>query len=615
MPIVLSGGVNERDDPTVIGQDKLSVGTGIEYRVGRLGPHVARGRKSTGWQPGTAPSGAYGAQFDSGQNHLLVQDGSTVYLANVQGSMSTEASHSAGSNPDPLTGTHYANRHYLVNGVTNLVLDSSLTFRKMGMAQSTITIGTSVTQGASNMSAAIGLAYWVTEYDSLNGIESIAGTVTSTTDAFTQKDGVVVTLAGSRANSNADTYRVYRTTDGDVFPTGGLLTSLPAGTSTYLDSSFATSTLLTPVYGVLGIGGLDFERDIIPPVMSAIGGPFEDSLMGWAVTDPHTIRFTEAGYPESWPACNTIPVQTERNDIGIGFARLGDFVGAFTRDTVWRISRLPRSADSAFAGGEAASVVTRDRGLISRNGAAAFTIPGGGQMIAFASRDGIFATNLDTVIPLTDEVDWETRVDASQLADSFLINDPTGRRLVFSYSKPGSQTHNGVMYIDYISGAFRITHPDHGALRALAVTSWSGMLRVAGLAESGSVYIESVQDIDDSQFYDTAGSVHAIFQTGDVMIAGGPFDNEDIGNVSYMHDRTDATITHSLYFDGNAFPHTKSAGSELDFRTRSASEIGITRRVNSARFRLDSVGTQSWGLHWYDTEGLHRASTQSVKGL
>ncbi len=603
MPIILSDGVNEVEDTTSLPPSVMSKGQGIEYRIGLKGPHVARGRLSTGWTPGSSPTGLYSAQFDNGRDQIVAQVGNSLSFALIQSQMSTAGSSSAGSGPAWLTGCHYGNRHYLSNGVTNVVFEmngAGPSFRTPGMGKPSFTIGVSVTQSAGSMTVVDNMYYWVTEYDSVRGIESIYGT-TAGTGAFTSKDSVILTVTGSKVNPNADSYRVYRTTDTEAFPAGGLLATLASGVSTYTDTLSDTTTALTPVYGTLNIGGLDFDRDVQAPVLQAISGPFQNSLLGWPLGDPHSIAYTEDGYPESWPAPNFIPVQTERNDIGIGFVILGDFCGAFTRDTVWTVARLPRSADSAFAAGEAAAPLTKDRGAISPSGLAAVNIPGGPHLAVFVARDGIWATDLSSSPScLTDGVAWDSRVNTALLADSILLNDSTLRRLIFLYAKAGDSTHTGVMYLDYQTGTFRITHPDHGALAAGAVGPWSNMLRGFAIAETGTVYVEAVQDKDDSLFTDSSGSVQASIKTAQIFIADTPFKDVDLRVVSYRHSATTARVEHRLFFDQNPIPHYKL----MDFSDAEATEVGATREVNTVQLQLDSIGTQSWGLHWIDIEAL-----------
>jgi hypothetical protein len=138
------------------------------------------------------------------------------------------------------------------------------------------------------------------------------------------------------------------------------------------------------------------------------------------------------------------------------------------------IYRLPRDADSIFASAEAQDLVTDQRGCVSRRGAAAFTPPGSGAIAAWVARDGIWVSNLTGApIPVTDKIDWEGRVDASNLSTCRLLDDPNCRRLIFIYRKKSDTTHNtGIWYLDYQEfqqRGIRTCFADHGPL-ADAVT-------------------------------------------------------------------------------------------------------------------------------------------------
>jgi hypothetical protein len=360
-----TGGVNERE-PTLIADDSLQNTKGAEYRVGEVGLFVARGRDQWGDLGGVTGIGLYEAGFDGTSQYIIAHEGDTYHAARIaSGTLSFSAIDSLTTGSSPIVGTHYANRHYTANGVNNRRLESTatgITSFPIGMSVSTYAIGVSVTQGAGSMDATTGLVYWATEYDANRGIESITGASVST-GSFTDKNSVIVTVTGVSANTRATHIRWYRSTDGGGWPDGGIIQSTAVGTTQITDTNTNTGSLLVPSYGIVSIGGIDTERDEAPGALSTVFGPFQDSLLGVAVAEPRVLRFTPAGYPDSWPSVYGIPIESQRRDEIITGVVLPGRIGVFCNDSVHVVYRLPRDSDSIFAAGEMQEPLTDARGF------------------------------------------------------------------------------------------------------------------------------------------------------------------------------------------------------------------------------------------------------------
>ena len=601
MPIIPSGGCNEREDPTLIGEETLARATGVEYRPGLLGVYTARGRSLHSNVEGTTGRALYWAGYDDGTDYLVYQESDNYRPVAVSG-VPSGVTLSCGSGSDAMVGCHYGNRHYLVNGVSNIVAErdsiTGVTFRTAGMvATNSAVTGTSITQGSGSFTVTTGLVYWITEYDSTRGIESVYGATSTSTGGFSNLDGIILTISGATHNRNSDYLRLYRTTDGGVFPDGGLLATLAVGATTYTDSYATVSSLPSPSYGTIDIAGLDFDRDVAPPTLSSIT-EFEDSLCGFKVNS-RSFRFTPAGYPESWPTIYEVPLDSELHDIGIAAAELNGALGLFTRDSVWRLMRLPREVDSAFASGEVRARVTGERGCISRRGVARYTVPGQGEMLAFVSRDGIYITNLDQVLPATDGVDWNDRVDHNYIHLSTLTNDPVNRRLVFLYRKPGETGNTGVMYLNYEGGQLRVTHPDHGALSSAAVCEKDGALELFttdSRAGNGSIWIEGASD-DESLANGTRNIDWAV--TTSTFMPAGPHDTASVERIAWRHTESEDAVRQSYSVDGVDQP-----GRAIDFSDGTLSDSGVSRDANTVSFSLEGSASAPIGLQWFDPLGV-----------
>lgn len=607
MPICPDGGVSERE-PTLIPDNVLQDSQGAEYRVGEDGVFVARGRQHYGTISGITAKAVYEAGFDAGP-YILAHMDDTYYSAPVTAaglSFSSVISFAFGTSG--LVGCHYANRHYLANGISNVrvELGTTVTAYPIGMTRSTFTLGTSVTQGAGSLSAATGLVYWTTEYDSTRGTESMTGASVST-GAFAGKNSVVVTVTGVSANTLADSIRWYRTLDGGAFPDGGLIATTAIGTTTITDTLIDVSTLTVPQYGLISIGGLDVERDAPPLPMTTIFGPYQDSLLGVTVGEPRVLRFTPAGYPDSWPANYAIPMEVGRQDQIIGGIVIQGRIVVFCNDSIQVIFRLPRDSDSIFAAGDAQDEVTAARGAVSRKGFCKFSPFMSPTLAACVSRDGIFAGDM-TVAPvsLTDQTNWESRVDVSRLNDCVLRDDAINRRMVFLYWRPTDTTYRtGIWYLDYQAFSdkgIRITFADHGPLvDATDFRSADGSRRLVSMDSrraNGKVYIEANQDADDSLLTDDSGSVAFRIKTKEFLPASAQ-GAATVTKVRYLHGPGPAQIENRCYYNRETQYEMKPMD---DPTIRAASAVSVQRNVNAITFEVYSVGTQSYGIHWFDIE-------------
>jgi hypothetical protein len=624
MPLFSPNGGVDETEPTLIADNALQDCDGAEYRVGEPGIFVARGRDQYGQVVGDQGRGIYEAGFDTG-GYLLAHTGNSLSAA-VAGSTTLTFAliDNLPTGSTAIVGSHYANRHYLATCVGNRRIElgaSGVTAFLMGMSRSTFTIGTSVTQGVSNMTVITGLVYWATEYDSIRGIESMTGS-SANTGAFASKDGVVLVVTGVSANPRNDQLRWYRSVDGGQFPDGGLIATTPIGTTTYTDTQISVDSLTVPGYGIVSIGGLDTERDAPPPTMSTIFGPFQDSLLGVDVADQRTLLFTPAGYPDSWPAGYGIPLETKRRDEIVTGVVLPGRIGVFCKDSVHVIYRLPRDSDSIFAAGEMQEIITDERGCVSRRGACAFTPIGGFPMAMWVARDGIWVSTLtggQSPQPVTDLTDWDGRVDIANLHSCRLVDDPINRRIVFIYRRVTDSGFNtGIWYLDYqgVDGmSIRITFADHGPLAdAQTYEAPNGKRQLASIdsrTDNGKVYIEATQDVDDSLLLDSAGSVRFRFRTKEFMPSG-IRGTASLGKATYMHDAAPERVTHRFYFNRrDSNPEVKMMP---DTTTRCASDVVLGKNVNSMSVELESASTTSYGVHWIDIEGMDPAPLAGREG-
>lgn len=296
-------------------------------------------------------------------------------------------------------------------------------------------------QGSGSLAATSGVQYWWTEYVDSEGIESTSGLayVSDSTGSFSAASGVLVTAPPERANSNATHWNLYRTTDGGAYPTGTRVTSLSlvdengnvSLPTSYMDTTDPATAASSVVYGVIIIAGISFERDVAPPIATVME-TFQNMVVVAPVDKPATLRYSAPEYPESFPLCNVITLNSDRDDNVIALAKLGARLGVFMGTRCRRIDHLPTVTDPEFS--VAPEDFAPDHGCESRNGICYATLPGANaEQIVYVARDGLRVTNLYTSERLTDAIDWRKTVDVTQLSLSNLVNNTSESRLEFQF--------------------------------------------------------------------------------------------------------------------------------------------------------------------------------------
>lgn len=160
-----------------------------------------------------------------------------------------------------------------------------------------------------------------------------------------------------------------------------------------------------------------------------------------------------------------------------------------------------------------------------------------------------------------------------------------------------------------------MTFADHGPLvDAITHAAADGSRRAFSLdsrSGNGQVYLESTQDVDDSQLLDASGSVRFRMRLKE-FLTNGPRGTVSLGNATWMHDAGPATITHRFYFDRrDDNPEVKRLANPT---IRNADSVILGRNVNSVSLEIESTGTTSYGVHWVDIEGFDAGNLGGREG-
>lgn len=177
--------------------------------------------------------------------------------------------------------------------------------------------------GAGNLTGDYDWRY--TYYNSVTGAESNPSDV-GTTITLAAENANVPVVQGVATNGDMDKIRVYRR--GGTLPDAWrLVDTIANATATYVDSSsdtaIASARIMALDNDIMGTSvtqaGVTLA-DLSAVPLPYIWGSLEETL--FACGDPNrpdTVYYSKQGMPESWPAENTIPIETPQDRVVNGF--------------------------------------------------------------------------------------------------------------------------------------------------------------------------------------------------------------------------------------------------------------------------------------------------------
>jgi hypothetical protein len=397
-------------------------------------------------------------------------------------------------------------------------------------------------------STTTGVYYWVTEKIDTEGIQSSISRHADGTPSIStlstlagSASGFSVTLPYPQTNPSATHYNLWRTTDGGVYPTGFLVATIPINATdtapVYLDTSDPLIAPSSTTYGYFSIAGLVFDRDLPPPVATVMT-TFQNVNVVAPVDEPNVLRYSAAGYPESYPLMNRIVLSSERDDTIYGVGVLGNVLGVFMHGRIRRVAHLPTPTDPTF-GADPEDIAT-DHGVETRKGIAYLT-PSNGEaaLIAYVARDGIRVTDMYRSIVTTVNLDWDAIVDVSALSSSQIVNNSFYSRLEFFFTPTAAfrtamawpVNTKAVMWLSYVidndgqMDMSRLRCTFHPASFAWAFTApvagkdYTFMLSdLGGSSAAGKLFIDEVGDNDASLSFDGNGTIPRRITTGKAYI-------------------------------------------------------------------------------------------------
>lgn len=402
---------------------------------------------------------------------------------------------------------HYNGEHIILSGGDNMVFyrdANGQSVKAHGLPSQDSSLWFQLSTATSSGSTKAGVyTAWFTWYDSTNDIESTASTPAFGTDngsaTFTQgfceidtdiatADNLNIVIEQSvldAAPAGVDQIKLYvaqpqplpasGTNRINIWPSGNVvqtLTIASLNTDTYTLDGVPTvcyrirheddggddglpiaegviSTYQTDItlfdYVQVAVGGLAaFSGRKGQPPDATTGDVFDDSLCLNDVTDPRKLKFSWPGLPHEFPATYYINFDTEKLDTITCIKSLGNKLGVFMSGQLWRVNWLPAQTDFDFARGRVRELVSADIGALNPQAVTHVDIPGVGPMLAFVDRNGIYMTDLVTVVQLTEHVNWGGLAGGAANSNVVLINNPDLKRLELYVP-----TYGWVYYLHY----------------------------------------------------------------------------------------------------------------------------------------------------------------------
>ena len=353
-----------------------------------------------------------------------------------------------------------------------------------------------------------GMYYAYTEVDSVNSLESPPSPSVFVTG--TGINNVLLGLPSSTQgtgvkNSNTNFFRIYRTTDGGTEGESmGVICNdvAPEPTLTSFTDDFSVidkDTQATPLLRMLSIssnreGETNYFLDEPPPNLKTLTS-WEGSLVGTSISQPRSLYYSEAGYPESWPTINSIvkfPIP-ERDEI-VNCVTVGDTLMIACTNAIITLTSLPRVLDGVF--NAAAAVPMKGQpGCVGQYAITTYSVAGEPRAV-WVSPYGIHETNGVNSRRLTNALNWAATVNAATLSTAVLQWNQKTLALKFAYDSDGGGTNDSFLLLHMApehqtENGPKITGPFTASINCLASSEVAGVYReYSGHVSDGKVYLE-----------------------------------------------------------------------------------------------------------------------------
>jgi hypothetical protein len=365
-----------------------------------------------------------------------------------------------------------------------------------------------------------GVRYCITEYDSERGLESIPGPQSDTL-TFQDRPGTSITMPSGALNPTTTKWRVYRSNLPDGPPASGvddgwnnfgLVGQVPyeSGVSqTFTDEfrEFTISQQPIPLVPTIQVDGDDqtttfYLRDRTPVSMAGMTS-FKGSIVGIDSVNPRTLRYSYAGFPESWPSFHVIDaIPLKEQDSLVGVSTISNALVILARGAILTTLELPHIRMGRLV----ASDIDVIEGAPGCVGPYAYTdiLWNDFPALAYVSTHGVQITNGHSVNDISEDLDWDAEINESTLSSCALFYDRSYKVLYMHFDKDGDGK-NDHYFIFHLSNMHR---KNNGQPKVLGPTPGKISKFVGGLV-SNSYRIFSGSSITQNIFEERNGTADA----------------------------------------------------------------------------------------------------------
>jgi len=435
----------------------------------------------------------------------------------------------------------------------------------------------------SAFSTTVGLFYAIGEFDQTRGHYSPPSDAVFITLA--SKKAVDMVLPSAATNSRATHWVIYRTGDGGSKSQLGQIGLVLIAQTSFTDTfenwlhteqprPLVRAVIVSSAGGATGV----IPFDTPPPELVHLF-QHDGSLCGLSRTKPRVLRYTPAGFPESWPEVFTvIKFMMPQNDQLQTAVSLGDLIVVVAKGLAFRVIGLPRSVRSTFE--SEVRQIQGSPGGVGRKCLASFSVAGEARA-AYISNEGLVQTNGYQHYPISSDFDW-TPIQDFDKSNWVLFFDERRDTLVFCWSNTDGGNNDRYalfhMHPDHQkeNGQPKWTGPHFGAIHALGSGQVGNRRRLYSSHPSdGTVYVEDSGSTDTSNAYDSDGTNPLIVRSRRLQ----PDDEFSIMGASLRHTDfgigQEATVEFTTGRDSNDNTQVATKTVSLNGHKRTFFEVGL----------------------------------------
>jgi len=537
--LLFNNGLVDAKDASMIQSGELDRATDAFYKPNSPTAFKVSGRTQFNSSAESDPiRGGRFLDFDNGTSLFVVMTGTTyrVATAGTTGTFSNLVTGLSGT-ATTFDAVHYNDQWVLLNGVDRgQVVSDDQSVVLLGMLINITPPDVNTGNGATAYTLSLGstMTYWIEEI-----VKDADGVVVkrnaSDTTTVTTITGLGVAINPQvtlppLVNSDTTDWALYSTATNGTFPNGNQIGEVPIATTTIDDTRTGTdpsipsgSAYETTSVTLFGLATITPQNG--PPPTSRTGAILENALLLNSETEKSRVWFSVTDNIHAFPVVNAFRFEEKERDEVRGIVALDNIAIVLNRDGVFRINTLPTPNDAAFSTERFKARVHGAQGIVNSIAYTVFSF-GEGIRVAYVSPYGVLVTDGQRWSVISDDMDWETRVDIANVSSARLVNDPRFFRIVLLAQPPGASRPTEQWFLHYhqshgklsTAGGLRakITGPINRDANDIFKAKISDIDEIFSCNEDGRVYRDNQGNSEPTAI----GGIQFEVRTGDYFLAG-----------------------------------------------------------------------------------------------